>query len=84
MARTQPSFLGDQTVFIFPLTLSFWDFFEAVVDSNPTLTSVSKFNCLKAQLQADAARAIECLPLTEANYVVNFPPKRKVWTAAKS
>ena len=69
MARTQPSFIGDQTVFIFPLTSSFWDFFKVAVDSNPTLSSMQKFNYLKAQLQADAARAIECLPLTGANYV---------------
>ena len=61
---TLPTFSGD------PLTWqTFWDSFEAAVDSNPTLSSVQKFNYLKAQLQADAARAIAGLPLTEANYV---------------
>ena len=47
---------------------SFWDSFEAAVDTNPTLSPIHKFNYLKAQLQGDAARAIPGLPLTEMNY----------------
>ena len=61
---TLPTFSGD------PLTWqTFWDSFEAAVDFNPTLSSVQKFNYLKAQLQADASRTIAGLPLTEANYI---------------
>ena len=61
---TLPTFSGD------PLAWqTFWDSFEAAVDSNPALSSLQKFNYLKAQLQADAAGAIAGLPLTEANYV---------------
>ena len=47
---------------------SFWDSFDAAVNSNPTLSTIHKFNYLKAQLQGDAARVIAGLPLTEANY----------------
>lgn len=47
---------------------SFWDSFDAAVNTNPTLSPIHKFNYLKAQLQGDAARAIAGLPLTEINY----------------
>ena len=58
-----PTFSGD------PLTWqSFWDSFDAAVNSNPTLSPIHKFNYLKAQLQGDAARTISGLPLTELNY----------------
>ena len=58
-----PTFSGD------PLNWqSFWDSFEAAVNSNPTLSPIYKFNYLKAQLQGDAARVISGLPLTELNY----------------
>ena len=58
-----PTFSGD------PLSWqSFWDSFDAAVNSNPTLSPIHKFNYLKAQLQGDAARAIAGLPLTEMNY----------------
>lgn len=57
-----PTFSGN------PLTWqSFWDCFDAAVNSNPTLSPIHKFN-LKAQLQGDAARTIAGLPLTEINY----------------
>ena len=60
---TLPVFSGD------PLTWqTFWDSFNAAVNSNPTLSPVQKFNYLRAQLQGDAARAIAGLPLTELNY----------------
>ena len=35
----------------------------------PSLSRIQKFNYLKAQLQGDAARAIEGLPLSESNYI---------------
>lgn len=58
-----PTFSGD------PLSWqSFWDSFDAAVNSNPTLSPIHKFNYLKAQLHGDAARAISGFPLTEVNY----------------
>ncbi|XP_065887247.1 uncharacterized protein [Dysidea avara] len=58
-----PTFSGD------PLTWqAFWDSFFAAIHSNPSLSGIQKFNYLKAQLQGDAARAIEGLPLSELNY----------------
>ena len=58
-----PTFSGD------PLSWqSFWDSFDAAVNTNPTLSPIHKFNYLKAQLQGDAARTIAGLPLTEVNY----------------
>ena len=35
---------------------TFWDSFDAAVNSNTSLTGVQKFNYLRAQLQGDAAR----------------------------
>ena len=58
-----PTFSGD------PLTWqASWDSFFAAIHSNPSLSGIQKFNYLKAQLQGDAARAIEGLPLSELNY----------------
>ena len=60
---TLPSFRGD------PLTWqTFWDSFNAAIHAYPSLSEIQKFNYLKAQLQGDAARTIEGLPLTEMNY----------------
>ena len=60
---TLPTFYGD------PLTWqTFWDSFYVTIHANPNLSGVQKFNYLKAQLQADAARTIAGLPLTDANY----------------
>ena len=60
---TLPTFYGD------PLTWqTFWDSFYVTIHANTNLSGVQKFNYLKAQLQADAARTIAGLPLTEANY----------------
>jgi len=48
-----PTFLGD------PLKWqSFWDSFEAAVNSNSTLDGVQKFNYLRAQIQGEASCAI--------------------------
>ena len=74
-----PTFSGD------PLNWqSFWDSFEAAVNSNPTLSPIHKFNYLKAQLQGDAARAISDLPLTELNYTVNNSPETAFWSAGET
>ena len=60
---TLPTFSGD------PLTWqTFWDSFYAAIHANTTLSGIQKFNYLKAQLQGDAARAIDGLPLSELNY----------------
>ena len=47
---------------------SFWDSFDAAVNTKPTLSLIHKFNYLKVQLQGDAAQAIADLLLTEMNY----------------
>ena len=59
-----PTFSGD------PLTWqSFWDSFSAAIHSNHSISGVQKFTYLKAQLQGDAARAIDGLPLSDHNYL---------------
>ena len=53
-----PIFSGD------PLTWqTFWDSFYAAIHANTNLSGIQKFNYLKAQLQGDAARANDGLPL---------------------
>ena len=60
---TLPTFSGD------PLTWqTFWDSFHAAIHANTSLSGIQKFNYLKAQLQGDAARAVDGLPLSEMNY----------------
>jgi len=57
------SFSGD------PLTWqSFWDSFDAVVNSNTALDGIQKFHYLRVQLHRDAAWAIAGLPLSNPNY----------------
>jgi len=61
---TLPMFSGN------PLDwLTFWDSFRAAIHLNPNLSGVQKFNYLKAQLQGEAAKAIEGFPLSDRNYV---------------
>ena len=48
--------------------LTFWDSFQAAIHLNPNLSGVQKFNYLKAQLQGDAARTIDDIPLCDQNY----------------
>ena len=48
--------------------LTFWDSFQAAIHLNPNLSGVQKFNYLKAQLQGDAARTIDGIPLCDQNY----------------
>ena len=47
---------------------SFWDSFDAAVNSNTALDGIQKFNYLRAQIQGEASQAIAGLPLTGANY----------------
>ena len=59
-----PIFFGD------PLTWqTFWDSFYAAIHANTNLSGIQKFNYLKAQLQGDAARASDGLPLSDLNYM---------------
>jgi len=58
-----PTFSGD------PLQWqTFWDSFNAAINSNPSLSGVQKFNYLRAQLHGDTARVIAGFPLTDHNY----------------
>jgi len=47
---------------------SFWESFESSVDSNPILSTIDKFNYLRALLEGNAAQSIQGLALTETNY----------------
>ena len=49
--------------------LSFWDSFQAAIHLNPNLSGIQKFNYLKSQLQGDAARCIDGIPLSDQNYL---------------
>ena len=58
-----PTFSGD------PLEwLTFWDSFNAAVNTNTSLGGVEKFNYLRAQLRGEAERAVAGFPLTNDNY----------------
>ena len=47
---------------------TFWDSFQSAVHRNEGISNIDKFNYLKSVLEGDAARAIQGLTLTEANY----------------
>ena len=47
---------------------SFWDCFKAAVHSNQAISKIDKYNYLNSLLEGPAARAIQGLALTEANY----------------
>ena len=47
---------------------SFWESFESTVHQNEDLANIDKFNYLNSLLEGPAARAIQGLPVTEANY----------------
>ena len=57
-----PKFSGNVTKFC-----SFWERFESTVDHNPSLSTIDKFNYLKALLKNSAAHSVQGLALTEAN-----------------
>ena len=48
---------------------TFIDTFKAAVDDDPTLEDIQKFQYLSAQLVGEAARTVEGLQLTNANYI---------------
>ena len=56
-------FDGDLTKWV-----TFWDSFNSSIHTNPTLSSVDKFNYLTSLLESTAAKAIAGLALTAANY----------------
>ena len=58
-----PKFGGEITEF-----RGFWDRFESAVHNNPSLSTVDKFTYLHALLEGPAARSIQGLALTDANY----------------
>jgi len=58
-----PKFRGDVTRWN-----TFWDSFQSAVHRNEGITNINKFNYLKSVLEGSAAREIEGLTLTEANY----------------
>lgn len=60
---TLPRFNGEITKF-----RPFWDRFESAVDDNMSLSPVDKFNYLHVLVEGPAARNIQGLQLTEANY----------------
>lgn len=60
---TLPTFSGDSLTW-----QTFWDSFYAAIHTNTSLSGIQKFNYLKAQLQGDAARAIDGLPQSELNH----------------
>ena len=47
---------------------SFWDCFKAAVHSNQAISKIDKYSYLNSLLEGPAARAIQGLALTEANY----------------
>ena len=49
-----PKFNGDVTKFC-----SFWESFESSVDRNPNLSTIDKFNYLKALLEGSAAHSVQ-------------------------
>ena len=58
-----PTFSGD------PLQWqTFWDSFNAAINSNPSLSGMQKFNYLRTQLHGDTAHVIAGFPLTDHNY----------------
>ena len=59
-----PKFRGDITTFS-----TFIDSFESAIDKNPELSVIDKFNYLSSSVEGPAARAIQGLTLSEANYV---------------
>ena len=60
---TLPHFKGDVTKWT-----TFWDSFKSSVHQNSSLAKVDKFNHLKSLLEGPAARAVQGLALSDANY----------------
>ena len=60
---TLPKFKGEVTRF-----RSFWDSFNSAIHNNPDISAIDKFNYLRELLEGPAARAIQGLALSAANY----------------
>ena len=60
---TLPKFKGEVTKFH-----AFWDSFESAIHNSGDISSIDKFNYLKASLEGSAARAIQGLALSASNY----------------
>ena len=58
-----PKFRGEVTQ-----RQNFWDSFNSAIHANPHLSLIDKFNHLHSLLEGQAARAIQGLTRTEANY----------------
>ena len=58
-----PRFSGEVTKF-----RSFWDSFDSAIHRNNTLSAIDKFNYLHGLLEGPAAKSIQGLALSEANY----------------
>ena len=58
-----PKFKGDVTSFT-----TFWEIFESAIGKNEGLADIDKFHYLHSLLEGLAARAIQGLALTSANY----------------
>ena len=58
-----PKFRGDITTFSL-----FIDSFESAIDKNPELSVTDEFSYLSSLVEGPAARAIQGLTLSEANY----------------
>ena len=58
-----PHFKGDVTKWN-----SFWDGFDSAIHSNGALNKIDKYNYLNSLLEGPAARAVQGLTLTQANY----------------
>ena len=50
------------------MKLEFWESFDSVVNQNPDISKVDKFNYLHSLLKGIAASAIQGLALSESNY----------------
>ena len=60
---TLPKFKGEVTRFC-----SFWDSYNSAIHSNHDISAIDKFNYLRALVEGPAARAIQGLALSAANY----------------
>ena len=60
---TLPKFKGEVTRFC-----SFWDSYNSAIHSNSDISAIDKFNYLRALLEGPAARSIQGLALSSANY----------------
>lgn len=52
--------------------MKFRDTFQSIIDDNPKLTNIQKFHYLESAITGDAARAIEALSISAANYTTTW------------